>query len=679
VTLTQFGLSLAAQDQPGRTLLRRLFDPALDPFTGIYQLNAFDLAMMIPYFLVLIVLAAYGMHRYQLVYYYLKYRHNAPKQPPAPPAWPKVTVQLPIYNERYVIERLVDSVAQFDYPRECLEVQVLDDSTDETRDVARGVVERYQALGFPVTYHHRDNRHGYKAGALDAGMQSASGEFIAIFDADFQPPSDFLKRVVAYFSDPQIGMVQTRWTYINREYSALTEVEGILLDGHFIIEHGGRSRRGTFFNFNGTAGMWRRRAIEDAGGWEHDTLTEDTDLSYRAQMKGWRFLYVPEIECPSELPVEMNAFKAQQARWAKGLIQVAKKILPRLLRSNQPFHIKAEAVFHLTANISYPLMILLSTLLLPAMIVRFYQGWFQMLVIDLPLFLASTFSISTFYLTAQRELYPRTWPRTFLYLPFVMACGIGLAVRNSVAVMEALFGKQSEFVRTPKYAVGQAFSLSRVAQASSLCTPSSVATIAPVAEPARLVTAAAAAGAAPVGQALSLSTYSSVAEISPVAEPAQFAEVGESLGQASSLSAPSAVAGIPPVAEAASVASGAPPLRSSQGWDGSAIGSDGLANGSAPVGGNGSTADASWLTKAYRRSAGWTPYVEILLGLYFAVTVVYAVQNENYATVPFLLLFVGGYLYTGLMSLGQHYIERLRFGLRAPVEARPSATGAPSF
>lgn len=612
--LAQLATLLAAQDQPGRTLLRRLFDPALDPFTGIYQLNAFDLAMMIPYFLVLIVLAAYGMHRYQLVYYYLKYRHNAPKQPPAPGTWPRVTVQLPIYNERYVIERLVESIAQFDYPRECLEVQVLDDSTDETRDVARGVVERYQALGFPITYHHRSNRHGYKAGALDAGMKSATGEYITIFDADFQPPADFLRRIVPYFSDAQIGMVQTRWTYINREYSALTQVEAILLDGHFVIEHGGRSRRGTFFNFNGTAGMWRRRAIDDAGGWEHDTLTEDTDLSYRAQMKGWRFLYVPEIECPSELPVEMNAFKAQQARWAKGLIQVAKKILPRLLRSDQPFHIKAEAVFHLTANISYPLMILLSTLLLPAMIVRFYQGWFQMLLIDLPLFLASTFSISTFYLTAQRELYPRTWPRTFLYLPFVMACGIGLAVRNSVAVMEALFGKQSEFVRTPKYAVGQARSLS---------PNPAVAEVSPVAEPERAIAAAAA--------------------------------VGQSRGLGISLSAPSPLTEVAQAEVAQAKDAGAPPVSRA------------------------SAADTSWLTKAYRRSAGWTPYVEILLGLYFAATIVYAVQNENYATVPFLLLFVGGYLYTGLMSLGQHYIERLRFGLRAPVEARPSATGAPSF
>jgi hypothetical protein len=408
--------------------------------------------------------------------------------------------------------------------------------------------------------------------------------------------------------------VQGRWTYLNSSFSMLTEIQTILLDGHFVIEHGGRSRRGVFFNFIGTAGMWRRRAIEEAGGWEHDTLTEDTDLSYRAQMKGWRFVYVPEIECPSELPVEMNAFKAQQARWAKGLIQVAKKILPRLLRSEQPFVVKAEAVFHLTANISYPLMILLSTLLLPAMIVRFYQGWFQMLVIDLPLFLASTFSISTFYLTAQRELYPRTWPRTFLYLPWVMACGIGLAVRNSIAVLEALRGKQSEFVRTPKYAVGQARSL-------SASRPADV--VAPIAEPVRVAVAAASATAA-VGQALSLSAQPMAAEVSPMA-----------------------------VASAA--------------------------NGPAPVAAGSSSADGSWLTKAYRRSAGWTPYAEILLGLYFAATVVYAVQNENYATVPFLLLFVGGYLYTGLMSLGQVYLERLRFGLKAPVEARPAATGAPSF
>ena len=521
---------------------RRLTDRT---FYGVYQANAFDMAIMVPYFLILVILASYGLHRYWLVYNFFKFRKNVPGPPPPIAEWPKVTIQLPIYNERYVIERLVEAVSHFDYPREKMQIQVLDDSTDETVEIARACVERHQALGLDICYHHRDNREGYKAGALGEGLQSATGEFIAIFDADFQPHPDFLRLTVPYFVDPQVGMIQTRWTYMNRHYSALTEVETILLDGHFVIEHGSRSRRGTFFNFNGTAGVWRRTAIEDAGGWEHDTLTEDTDLSYRAQMRGWHFLYQPEVECPSELPVEMNSFKAQQARWAKGLIQTAKKILPRVFRSKQPLHVKAEAFFHLTANISYPLMILLSTMLLPAMIVRFYQGWFQMVVIDLPLFLASTCSISSFYLTAQRHLRPKEWTRTFLYLPFVMAVGIGLAVRNSVAVIEALLGIQSEFARTPKYHIEE------------------------------------------------------------------------------------------------------------QG--------------------------GSWLTKTYRNKAGWLPWIEIALGLYFAATVVYAIQNENYATIPFLLLFVGGYLYTGIMSIGQGYFHRMRFGVSSPAEARPAATGAPSF
>ncbi|HWQ03683.1 MAG TPA: glycosyltransferase [Candidatus Nitrosotenuis sp.] len=446
----------------------------------------------------------------------------------------------------------MDAVARFDYPRERMEIQVLDDSTDETQQVARACVERYQALGLNITYHHRSNREGFKAGALAEGLKTATGEFVAIFDADFIPSPDFLRRTLPFFlapsrlaADPsKVAMVQGRWTYLNRHYSALTEIQGILLDGHFVIEHGARSRRGTFFNFNGTAGVWRRAAIEDAGGWEHDTLTEDTDLSYRAQLRGWQFLYLPEVECISELPVEMNAFKTQQARWAKGLIQVAKKILPRVLRSKQPWHVRAEAFFHLTANISYPLMIVLSTMLLPAMIVRFYQGWVQMLIIDLPLFLASTCSISSFYLVAQRTLHPQTWKRTFWKLPFVMAVGIGLAPRNALAVIEALLGIQTEFARTPKYRIG-----------------------------------------------------------------------GEKV---------------------------------------------------------------NWLRATYRKPAGWLPVIEVLLGLYFIATVVYAIQIETYATIPFLLLFVWGYLYTGLMSLGQHFFERVRFGLRAQ-EERTAPAGAPSF
>src|SRR5216684_2646106 len=480
----------------------KITDPT---FRSVYHANGFDLAMMIPYFIVLLVLAVYGLHRYWLVYDYFAYSKNIPPDPPPVTQWPRVTVQLPIFNERYVIERLVEAMSRFDYPAELLDVQVLDDSTDETCDVARACVERHAAQGMPIVYIHRTNREGYKAGALENGLKTSTGEFVAIFDADFLPEPDFLRRTIPYFMNPdgggKIGMVQTRWTYLNSDYSLLTNVETILLDGHFVVEHGARSRRGTFFNFNGTAGVWRRKAIDDAGGWEHDTLTEDTDLSYRSQLKGWKFLYLPQIECASELPVDMNGFQAQPARWAKGL-------------------------------------------LLPAMIVRFYQGWIQMLVIDLPLFLASTCSISSFYLVAQRELRPKTWWRTFLYMPFVMATGIGISVRNAQAVIEALLGKKSEFTRTPKFKI--------------------------------------------------------------------------------------------------------------EGKQG------------------------TFAKKSYRNKAGWMPYAEVLLGLYFSLTIIYAISNENYATVPFLLLFVWGYLYTGCMSLGQTYFARLRFGVNAP-EMRPATSGAPGF
>jgi cellulose synthase/poly-beta-1,6-N-acetylglucosamine synthase-like glycosyltransferase len=535
---------LAHQSAIGR-YLHKLSDSR---FSSVYHVNAFDLAMIIPYFAVLVVLAMYGLHRYWLVYDYFTYSKNVPPPPPPVTDWPRVTVQLPIFNERYVIERLTEAVARFDYPRERLDVQVLDDSTDETQEVARACVERHAAQGMPITYIHRKNREGYKAGALENGLKTAQGEFAAIFDADFIPQPDFLRRTIPYFLNPDggehVGMVQTRWTYLNSNYSLLTNVETILLDGHFVVEHGARSRRGAFFNFNGTAGVWRRKVIDEAGGWQHDTLTEDTDLSYRAQLKGWKFLYLPQIECASELPVDMNGFKSQQARWAKGLMQTAKKILPKVFHANVPAHIKAEAFFHLTSNISYPLMILLSAMLLPVMIVRFQQGWFQMLLIDLPLFLASTCSISSFYLVAQKELRPKTWWRTFVYLPFVMATGIGISVRNAQAVIEALVGKESEFARTPKFRI--------------------------------------------------------------------------------------------------------------EGKKG------------------------TFAMKSYKNKAGWIPYAEVALGIYFALTVVYAITNENYVTVPFLLLFVWGYLYTGLMSLAQTYFAHMRFGVNAP-EMRPAASGAPGF
>ncbi len=313
--LTNFAAIVWILQNPFSQYWHRQTDPHTNPFRGMYQLNGFDLAIIIPYFVVLVVLALYGMHRYVMVYNYYKYRQNVPGPPPEVSEWPRVTVQLPIYNERYVIERLVEAVSHFDYPPELLDVQVLDDSTDETCAIARVCVERFQALGMPISYLHRTNREGYKAGALAEGLKVAKGEYVAIFDADFLPSPDFLRRTLPYFTNKEIAMVQTRWTYLNADYSLLTQVEHILLDGHFVIEHGARSRRGSFFNFNGTAGVWRRTAIEDAGGWQHDTLTEDTDLSYRAQLKGWHFLYLPEIECASELPVEMNSFKSQQARW----------------------------------------------------------------------------------------------------------------------------------------------------------------------------------------------------------------------------------------------------------------------------------------------------------------------------------------------------------------------------
>jgi cellulose synthase/poly-beta-1,6-N-acetylglucosamine synthase-like glycosyltransferase len=428
-------------------------------FAPLYTWNWFDASLLTPYFLLMVVLAFYGIHRYQLVWIYYKYKKNATHDPPRQfSELPFITVQLPIFNEQFVIDRLIDAVCNLEYPRDRLEIQVLDDSTDETRHVAAAIVERYRegcnGEPQPIVYIHRTDRHGYKAGALDHGLQTAKGELVAIFDADFVPPRDWLMRVVHHLSDPGIGMVQTRWTHLNRDYSFLTQVEAILLDGHFVLEHGGRSRAHVFFNFNGTAGMWRKAAIAEAGGWQHDTLTEDTDLSYRAQLKGWRFKYLQDVECPAELPIEMTAFKTQQARWAKGLIQTSRKILPRVLRADLPFHTKLETFYHLTANISYPLMVLLSILLMPAMIIRFYQGWFQMLWIDLPLFLASTCSVSSFYLVSQKELYPGKWYRAILYLPFVMGLGgIGLTLTNSKAVMEALFGIKSAFKRTPKYRV----------------------------------------------------------------------------------------------------------------------------------------------------------------------------------------------------------------------------------
>src|SRR3954452_15236327 len=419
-------LLLFAHDSFTSRLGQGLFD---DTFSGIYRLSAFDWALLIPYFTILAILSVYGIHRYETIRRYRKFRKNLVLESPVRYAvLPPVTVQLPIYNERYVVERLLEEVVKLDYPKDLLQIQVLDDSTDETHVFTERLCNQYAAAGYPVEYRHRTNRHGFKAGALQEGFETATGELIAIFDADFIPPSDFLQRTVHFFTNPEVGVVQTRWTYLNKEFNILTQVEAMLLDGHFVLEHGSRCGSGLFFNFNGTAGVLRREMIDDAGGWQHDTLTEDSDLSYRAQLKGWRFVYLPGLDCPSELPVEMHGFQVQQSRWAKGLTQVAVKLLPRILMANLPRRVKAEAFLHLTPNISYPLMIVVSALMLPVMIVRFYMGVWQMVFLDLPLIVASFWSLSAFYVLAQRELYPRNWKRTVLMLPMLMAVGVGLTI-----------------------------------------------------------------------------------------------------------------------------------------------------------------------------------------------------------------------------------------------------------
>src|SRR5580700_8554935 len=434
----------------------RFIDSLFDnTFAGIHHLEWFDWMMMVPYFAVLLVLSCYGLHRYEMIRGYWKHRKKFSEVPPQRYAQlPRVTIQLPIYNEQYVVERLIEAASRMEYPRDLLEIQILDDSTDETHPFTASLVAQYKANGHPIEYIHRNNRQGYKAGALQNGLQTATGEIVVIFDADFIPPVDFLERVVHQFADPKVGMVQTRWTYLNRYYNVLTEVQAMLLDGHFVLEHGARFGGGLFFNFNGTAGILRAKMIEDAGGWQHDTLTEDSDLSYRAQLNGWRFVYLPAVDCPSELPVDTYGFQVQQSRWAKGLTQVAIKLLPRILRSNEPWRVKLEAVCHLTPNISYPLMLLMSALMLPVMIVRFYMGVFQMLTVDLPLIVASFCSIWEFYLMAQRELHPRNWRRAIVLMPALMAAGVALTLINTKAVIEALLGIKSAFARTPKYAVG---------------------------------------------------------------------------------------------------------------------------------------------------------------------------------------------------------------------------------
>jgi len=412
-------------------------------------MSLLEIAVIAAYGLVLLVLSVYGSHRYFMAYLYYRHKYNLPTPQGRFASLPRVTVQLPVYNEMNVVERLIRAVAQLDYPRELLQIQVLDDSTDETTVIARRCVDHWRGRGIDVEYVHRTNRQGFKAGALENGLETATGQFVAVFDADFVPPPDFVRRTVNFFTDPKVGMVQVRWEHLNRSASALTQVQSILLDGHFVIEHTARNRSGRFFNFNGTAGIWRRETIADAGGWQHDTLTEDLDLSYRAQLEGWKFVFLPEVAAPAEIPADVSAFKAQQHRWAKGSVQTAMKLLPRIFKSDLPWAVKKEAFFHLTANFAYLLMIPLAILMPITVVVRVSQGWIEVLLLDLPFFAAATMSVCVFYVASQREIHASPWQR-LKYLPFLMALGIGMSVNQSRAVLEALLGHQTGFTRTPK-------------------------------------------------------------------------------------------------------------------------------------------------------------------------------------------------------------------------------------
>lgn len=360
--------------------------------------------------------------------------------------YPRITVQLPIYNERHVVNRLIEAAAQLDWPPERLQIQILDDSTDDTREMVAATVARYAASGIAIEHLHRTDRTGYKAGALKASLDSLTGEFIAIFDADFVPQRDFLKRLMPRFSAENIGCVQARWGHLNADYSLLTRLQALGIDGHFIIQQTVRDQIGAFFNFNGTAGIWRRTCIEDAGGWEHDTLTEDLDLSYRAQLRGWQLVYHGDLVVPGELPVHVDAFKRQQFRWAKGSIQTAVKLLGALWKSAEPLWRKVLSTFHLTNYAVHPLMLMNLILILPMT-----QSNSQILRITLFLTFATIGPLFMYFTTLQARQ-SNFWTG-LQQLSLLTALGTGLSLNNSKAVFEAIFGVQSEFKRTPKFAV----------------------------------------------------------------------------------------------------------------------------------------------------------------------------------------------------------------------------------
>ena len=404
------------------------------------------------YFISLTILFLFGSSGFVMIYYYMRHRNKKRVTAEELHVFPDVTIQLPVFNEYYVVERLIEAACHIDYPQEKLEIQLLDDSTDETTEIAEARIAYYKARGFDIKLIRRNSREGYKAGALKEGLKIARGEFIAVFDADFIPKPDFLKATLPHFySDEKIGLVQTRWEHINSEYSFLTRVQAMALDGHFVIEQSVRNKAGLFMNFNGTAGIWRKSCITDAGNWEADTLTEDLDLSYRAQLRGWKFIYLNEVTSPAELPSEINALKSQQFRWTKGAIETARKILPRVWRSKIPLEKKIHATFHLTNNMVFPFILIAGILNVPLIFIK-HQGGYEIYFSIMAGFVFAFLGSFFFYLYSQKEIYT-DWQKRMLLFPLFMAGSMGFAVNNTKAVLEGLFKKKSEFVRTPKYRV----------------------------------------------------------------------------------------------------------------------------------------------------------------------------------------------------------------------------------
>ena len=401
------------------------------------------------YLALAVCLTAFGVHRLALL---RRFRWSGERAPAADLGGdlPRVTVQLPLFNERTVARRLLRAVGALDYPSDRLEVQVLDDSTDETRAIVDDEVRQLGERGIDAKVLRRAARTGFKAGALELGMREARGELLCVFDADFLPPPQFLRRTVGAFDDPAIGMVQARWGHANRDEHALTRAEATLLDGHFVIEHKVRCDTGLFFNFNGTAGIWRRAAIEDAGGWQHDTLTEDLDLSYRAQLAGWRFAYAPSVVAPAEVPADIASFQSQQNRWAKGSVQVARKLGGRILRADLPLRVKLEAFAHLGGNVGYPLLLVLAAAL-PWAVFRYDR---LPAAVHAVVFLACTVSVLAFYETSQRALGRRPLSRA-IDTVCAVALGVGMSVSQTGAVLSGLRARTGEFVRTPKRGNGR--------------------------------------------------------------------------------------------------------------------------------------------------------------------------------------------------------------------------------